>query len=132
MIVFWKPNDVKTLNRFIQRGNTLKIDFTETEFKNLRSEVMFWLSSVCKDKGELELSDTYLIKTCDIINTDSDLAHVENNMDENDRHSYRQKQLAGILAILNDYKTQNTISWSNIRSWVSIFIALLSLILHFM
>lgn len=124
MILFWKPNDVKTLNRFIKRGNTLKIDFTETEFKNFRSEVMFWLSSVCKDKSELELSDTYLIKNCDIINTDGDLAHVENNMDENARHSYRQKQLDGILAILDDYKTHNTISWFSIRSWIRILIAL--------
>ena len=83
MIIFWKPNDVKTLNRFIQRGNTLKIDFTEKEFLNYRSEVMCWLSSYCKEKGELELSDTYFAKTCDIINTGGELAHVENNMDEN-------------------------------------------------
>lgn len=128
MICKWKPIDKNTLNKFINKGNTLRLDFTEREFLSYRSEVMCWLASYWKDKGEHDLSDKYYLKTVDIINLDGNLAHVENSMDDKAKHTYRQNQLIGILAILNDYKNQASVYWSSVLSWLSLAVAVLSLV----
>ena len=129
MICKWKPIDKNTLNKLINKGNTLRLDLTEREFLSYRSEVMTWLASYWKYKGEHEISDNYYLKTIDIIDIDGNLAHVENSMDEKAKHAYRQSQLIGILAILNDYEKQTTVYWSSIRSWLSLVVAILSLVL---
>ena len=41
----WMTNDMKPLNEFIHWGNTLKMDFTEKEFRSYRTAVMNWLSA---------------------------------------------------------------------------------------
>lgn len=120
--------DTKTLYDFINRGNTLKIDFTEKEFKNYRHEVFAWLSDIAQKRGNENLAYTYLIKITDVISLDGNLAHI-NNMDEMALHSFRQNQLAAILSILSDYKSQNSTYWTEIRSWISIIIAFMSLII---
>ena len=120
--------DTDTLYDFINRGNTLKMDFTEKEFENYRHEVFAWLSDIAQKRGSDNLADTYLIKIVDVIDLGGNLAHI-NNMDEMALHSFRQNQLAAILSILNDYKSQNSTYWTDIRSWISIIIAFMSLII---
>lgn len=122
--------DTSTLNSFIHQGNTLKLGFTEKEFINYRSEVMCWLSTNAKKDGTINLSDTYYIKSIDIINLDGNFAYVEEEMNKKGLHAYRQAQLSSILLILNEYKSQNTIWWANVRSWISIFIAIGSIIVN--
>lgn len=129
MINKWKSIDTNTLNKLINKGNTLRLDFTEREFLSYRFEVMTWLASYWKDKGEHDLSDKYYFKTVDIIDTDGNIAHVENNMDDKAKHAYRQSQLIGILSILSDYEKQTTVYWSSIRSWLSLVVAVLSIVL---
>lgn len=119
--------DTNTLYYFINRGNTLKLDFTEKEFKKYRDEVFTWLSDIAKKNGDDNLADIYLIKITDVIDLEGNLAHVKNN-DEMALHSFRQNQLTAILSILVDYKSQNSTYWTNIRSWISIIIAFISLI----
>lgn len=122
--------DTDTLYDFINRGNTLKIDFTEKEFKNYRRDVLAWLSDIAQKRGSDNLADIYLIKNTDVIDLEGDPAHI-NNMDEMTMHTFRQNQLAAILSILNDYKSQNSTYWTDIRSWISIIIAFMSLIISF-
>ena len=45
---------------------------------------------------------------------------------EKDLHEFQQTQLNAILSILAEYKSNNTIRWANIRSWISLVIAILS------
>ena len=126
----WFNNDLQPLDKYIHWGNTLKLGFTEKEFLNYRSSVMGWLSKYWENKGNPDLSAQYLSKIVDIINTDGKLVLVGDGSNKNERQLFRASQIAAILSILNEYKSNRTIRWANIRSWVSIIIALFSLILH--
>jgi len=130
MIYRWINKDAKTLNRFIHWGNTLKLGFTEKEFLNYRSAVMSWLSNYWQEIGDQELSNQYFVKLVDIINLDGDLVHVKTNT-KNGRYIFRQTQLASILSILSEYKTNTTLFWTNVRSWCSIGIAIGGLFISF-
>lgn len=130
IIYSWINKDAKTLNRFIHWGNTLKLGFTEKEFLNYRSAVMRWLSNYWQEIGDQELSNQYFVKLVDIINIDGDLVHVETNT-KNGRYIFRQTQLASILSILSEYKTNTTLFWTNVRSWCSIGITIGGLIISF-
>ena len=130
MICNWLNKDSQNLNRFIHWGNTLKMDFTEKEFLNYRSAVMNWLSDYWQKKGDNKLSSQYFSKLADTINLGGNIAHVENNTG-NDLHKFRQTQLVSILSILLEYKTNTTLFWTNVRSWVSIVITIGGLIISF-
>jgi hypothetical protein len=130
MIFDWINKDSQTINEFIHWGNTLKLDFTEKEFLNYRSAVMSWLSNYWQKKGNQELSNQYFMKLVDIINLDGDPVHVDTNTD-NVRHRFRQAQLASILSILLEYKTNTTLFQTTVLSCVSIVIALGGLIISF-
>lgn len=122
-------NDMKPLNEFIHWGNTLKMDFTEKEFCCYRSAVMNWLSDYWQKKENQVLSQQYFSKQVDVINLDGELAHISQNANEQELHVFRQTQLIAILSILAEYKSNNTIRWANIRSWISLVIAILSFLL---
>ena len=122
----WMTNDMKPLNEFIHWGNTLKMDFTEKEFRSYRTAVMNWLSDCWKKKGNRVLSQQYFSKQVDAINLDGELAHISPNANEQELYEFRQTQLNAILSILAEYKSNNTIRWANIRSWISLVIAILS------
>lgn len=122
-------NDMKPLNEFIHWGNTLKMDFTEKEFHNYRTAVMTWLSDYWQKRENPVLSQQYFSKLVDVINQDGELAHVAPNANNQDLHVFRQTQLAAIMTILAEYKSNSTIRWANIRSWVSLVIAFLSFII---
>ena len=122
----WMTNDMKPLNEFIHWGNTLKMDFTEKEFRSYRTAVMNWLSDCWKKKGNRVLSQKYFAKQVDAINLDGELAHISPNANEQELYEFRQTQLNAILSILAEYKSNNTIRWANIRSWISLVIAILS------
>ena len=58
----WMTNDMKPLNEFIHWGNTLKMDFTEKEFRSYRTAVMnigrkkrikFFRSNIFQNKSML-------------------------------------------------------------------------------
>ena len=125
----WMLNDMKPLNEFIHWGNTLKMDFTEKEFHNYRTAVMTWLSDYWQKRENPVLSQQYFSKLVDVINQDGELAHVAPNANNQDLHVFRQTQLAAIMTILAEYKSNSTIRWANIRSWVSLVIAFLSFII---
>lgn len=130
MKCFWTNIYSQNLSRFIHWGNTLKLDFTEKEFLNYRSAVMSWLSDYWEKKGDEELSSQYFIKRVDIINLDGNIVHIETNSDK-DLHKFRQIQLASILSILSEYKTNTTLFWTNVRSWISIGVTFGGLIFSF-
>lgn len=119
-------NDMKPLNEFIHWGNTLKMDFTEKEFRSYRTSVMNWLSDYWQKKENQVLSQKYFAKQVDVINLDGEIAHISPNANEQELHEFRQTQLNAILSILAEYKSNNTIRWANIRSWISLVIAILS------
>ena len=122
----WMTNDMKPLNEFIHWGNTLKMDFTEKEFRSYRTAVMNWLSDYWQKKENQVLSQKYFAKQVDVINLDGEIAHISPNANEQELHEFRQTQLNAILSILAEYKSNNTIRWANIRSWISLVIAILS------
>lgn len=125
----WISNDMKPLDEFIHWGNTLKMDFTEKEFQKYRTTVMTWLSDYWQERKNQVLSQQYFAKLVDVINQDGELAHIVPNANKQELHVFRQTQLAAILSILDEYKSNYTIRWANIRSWVSLVIALLSFLL---
>lgn len=129
MLNSWIYNDLQPLNKYIHWGNSLKLGFTEQEFLNYRSSVMGWLSNYWEKKGDVELSAQYFAKLVDIINVDGKLALVENAANNNERQLFRKFQLSAILSILNEYKSNRTIRWTNIISCLSIGIAIISLII---
>ena len=102
------------------------MDFTEKEFRSYRTAVMNWLSDYWKKKENQILSQQYFSKQVDAINLDGELAHISPNANEQELHEFRQTQLNAILSILAEYKSNNTIRWANIRSWISLVIAILS------
>ena len=122
----WMTNDMKPLNEFIHWGNTLKMDFTEKEFRSYRTAVMNWLSDYWQKKKNKVLSQQYFSKQVDVINLDGKLAHISPTANEQELHEFRQTQLNAIFSILTEYKSNNTIRWANIRSWISLVIAILS------
>lgn len=131
MIFDWINNNSRTINKFIHLGNSLKIDFTEKQFLNYRDSVMSWLSDYWHKKGDEELSAQYFAKLVDTINLDGELAHLKTNASNDERYQFRQVQLSAILYLLNEYKSDMTIRWVNIKSWVSLLIALVSLLISF-
>lgn len=124
----WIDNDLQPLDKYIHWGNTLKLGFTEKEFLNYRSTVMGWLSKYWEKKGISDLAAQYFAKNVDIINTDGKLVLVEDGTNKSERQLLRKSQLAAILSILNEYKSNRTIRWANIKSWISIGIAITSLL----
>ena len=122
----WISNEMKPLNDFIHWGNMLKMDFTEKEFRSYRTAVMTWLYDYWNKKENQVLSEQYFSKQVDVINQDGELAHISPNANEQELHEFRQTQLNAILSILAEYKSNNTIRWANIRSWISLVIAILS------
>lgn len=124
--------DSRTISRFIHWGNSLKMDFTEKRFLDYRDTVMSWLSDYWQKKGDAKLSEQYFASRLDTINTDGELVHLNTNATKIERYQYRQVQVSAILSILNEYKSDVTIRWANIKSWVSIGIALVSLIVSFL
>ena len=129
MLSSWIYNDLQPLNKYIHWGNSLKLSFTEKEFLDYRSSVMGWLSNYWRKKGDVELSAQYFARLVDIINIDGRLALVEDESNSNERQLFRKSQLAAILSILNEYKSNRTIRWTNIVSCLSIGIAIISLII---
>ena len=129
MLSSWIYNDLQPLNKYIHWGNSLKLSFTEKEFLDYRSSVMGWLSNYWIKKGDVELSAQYFARLVDIINIDGRLALVEDESNSNERQLFRKSQLAAILSILNEYKSNRTIRWTNIVSCLSIGIAIISLII---
>ena len=124
----WMTNDMKPLNEFIHLGNMLKMDFTEKESSVVtsHSEFMNWLSDYWQKKRIKFFRRNIFAKQLDVINSDGEIAHIPQNASEQELHEYRQTQLNAILSILAEYKSNNTIRWANIRSWISLVIAILS------
>lgn len=127
LIFDWINKDSRTINSFIHWGNSLKMDFTERQFLNYRNTVMGWLSDYWHKKGDKELSAQYFAKLVDTINLDGELAHLKANASNDERYQFRHSQLSAILYLLNEYKSDMTIRWANIKSWISLLIALVSL-----
>ena len=108
----------KVIRNFIHEGNLLKTNLSENAFLKYRNAVMAFLYNFNKEMGEEELSDKYYINIVDSTNLNNELI-----IRENDKHTFRKVQLDAILADLNAYQRESEIFWSNIRSWLSIFIA---------
>lgn len=119
------------LNELIIKGMTMRMDFTEKEFNQYRSDAMGWLSRTCDKVGDCELSNIFLVKTVDAINLDGGFAHLDNNANKDDLYSFRKIQLEGILHILKHFQLNHKLVWTNIRSWFAILISALALIVKF-
>lgn len=108
----------KVIRNFIHEGNLLKMNLSENAFIEYRSEVMSFFSRLYENIEEWNLSNQYFAKIGDAIGLDGNMI-----IRENDKHTFRKVQLDAILADLNAYQRESEIFWSNIRSWLSIFIA---------
>lgn len=123
--------DHAILNELILRGKAMRMDFSEKEFIQYRNDAMGWLSQTCEKVSDYELANNFLAKSIDVINLDGNLAHLENNNNQDELYSFRKVQLEGILQILEHFQLSHKLIWTNIRSWLAIIISVLALIIKF-
>ena len=120
--------DHTILNKLILRGKSMRMGFSENEFIQYRNDSMGWLSRTCEKIGDCELSNKFFTKSIDAINLDGNIAHLGNNMNQDDLYSLRKVQLEGILQVLDHFQLSNNLFWTNFLSWSAIIISILTLI----